>query len=224
MLMPLLLSLATITFAQPVDSYPAQAMWADLDVTAPVPNCNNFTVDIYINLTAAGMSSGANGMWAWEFKLYYESDKLNATGYTDNLPDASWDSPNSVVAGAGIEYGFNATHDRIHRAVSALPFVSPFPTAFVGVMSVCTIDFHVIYEGAQYDAPLIFAKKYGFDANLGDDTGEVIVFTAYDNTVPVVPEFPVALIMPIFMLATLVVVILGKTAWSRKRMSDIVVR
>jgi hypothetical protein len=33
----------------------------------------------------------------------------------------------------------------------------------------------------------------------------------------VVPEFPTALIMPLFMIAALVAVILGKTAWSRKQ-------
>ena len=38
----------------------------------------------------------------------------------------------------------------------------------------------------------------------------------------VVPEFPAALITPLFMIAALAAVILGKTAWSRKRRSSFV--
>ena len=62
--------------------------------------------------------------------------------------------------------------------------------------------------------------------------------TAYDNAenpatrdgedvnfvYTVVPEFPAALILPLFMIAALVAVILGKTAWSRKRKSSYVAK
>jgi len=171
----------------------AQTMWVESNVTGPVPTCDSFSVDIYINLTAARMNPGANGLWAWEFRLYYENDKLNCTGFTDHLPSADWNPPNSFAGGAGIEQNYNATHGRVWRAIAALPFQPPWPTAFVGVMSVCTIEFHVIYEGEQYIAPLIFAKNYGIDANLGDDTGEVFDFTAYDGYVTVIgmaPQIP----------------------------------
>jgi len=171
------------------DPQPAQAMWVDPALTSGLEYCDTFSVDIYINVTAAGMNPGANGMWAWEFKLYYESAYLNATGYTDHLPDASWDPPNHVAAGAGIEYGHNATHDRIHRAVSALPFVTPFPTPFVGVMSVCTIDFHVISQppSTPHVGLLALTKNYPLEISMGDDTGKAFAFAITDGEYEVLP-------------------------------------
>jgi hypothetical protein len=171
------------------DPQPAQAMWVDPAFTSGLEYCDTFSVDIYINVTAAGMSSGANGMWAWEFKLYWESAYLNCTGYTDHLPDASWDPPNHVAAGAGIEQNYNASHGRIHRAVSALPFVTPFPTPFVGVMSVCTIDFHVISQppSTPHVGFLALTKNYPFEISMGDDTGKAFAFAITDGEYEVLP-------------------------------------
>jgi len=178
----LFLSLATITFAQ-VNPQPAQAMWVDPALTDGLSFGDTFSVDIYINVSTAGMAPGALGLYAWEFKLFYESAYVNCTGYTDHLPYVNWNAPNHVAAGAGIEYGFNATHDRIHRAVSALPFVSPFPTPFVGVMSICTIDFKVVYPGGPtVVGDLAFTKNYPLEISMGDDTGAPFAFAIVDGS------------------------------------------
>ncbi len=225
---PILLSLATVFpmvapgLAQ-ASSHPAQALWVDVSAAEPVPYCNDVIVDIYVNVTAAGMNPGATGLYAWEFNLYWNSTLLNCTDATDHLPATNWNSPNNFMAGAGINQTFNATHGRYWRAVVALPVQSPYPTPFVGVMSLCTLTFHVKWEGALTVADLTLAKQYTIDANLGDDTGAPFTFTAYDNSLEVIPEFPMTLIMPLLSITTLVTVILGKTVLSMKRKSRIVV-
>lgn len=186
----LLLILVTISpvLAQ-VDPQPAQAMWVDPAFTGDLEYCNAFTVDVYVNVTVAGMNPGATGLYAWEFKLYWRNDMLNCTAAVDHLPSSNWNSPNSFVAGAGIEQTFNATHGRYWRAVSALPIQSPYPTPFVGVISICTITFHVLNQppSTAYTGTLSLSKNYGIDASLGDDTGGPFDFTAYDGQYEILP-------------------------------------
>jgi len=166
------------------DSQPAQAMWVDPALTPTLDPFDTFSVDIYVNMSTAGMNPGATGLYAWEFKLYYENDKLNATAFTDNLPFPNWNAPNSFPGGAGIEQNYNASHGRVYRAISAIPAVVPNPTPFVGVMSVCTIDFHVI---SQPPYTPYFGALALVDTITGDDTGAGFAHTAYDGEYEVLP-------------------------------------
>ncbi len=167
-----------------VNPQPSPAMWVDPAFTDNLEFCDTFTVDIYLNVSAADMNPGATGLYAWEFKLYYENDKLNCTGFTDNLPYSNWNSPNSFLGGAGVENSYNGTHGRVFRAISAIPAVAPYPTPFVGVMSICTLTFHVIsqppYTPYVGDLALI-------DTITGDDTGGGFAHTAYDGQYQILP-------------------------------------
>jgi len=55
-----------------------------------------------------------------------------------------------------------------------------------------------------------------YETKLGNSTGDPITHDVIDGSVTVIPEFPVAVIVPLFLIATLVVIILEKTIWSRR--------
>jgi hypothetical protein len=176
-----------ISVGAQVDNFSAEAMWVDPQFTGGLSFCNTFTVDVYVNVSLAGMNVGATGLYAWEFKLFWENDKLNATSYTDTLPYSNWNPPNSFAGGDGINQAYNGTHGRCYRAISAIPAVTPLPTPFVGVMSVCTIDFHVI-------APISPSNFTGtlalVDTITGDDTGSGFSHTDYDGSYQIVGQPP----------------------------------
>jgi hypothetical protein len=216
-IVPLLIGLATtFTIVVPglaqVDMHPAQAMWVDVDTTgAPFPNCNDITVDIYVNITDPDGGGPATGLYAWEFMLYWNNTALNCTDVTDNLPYPDWEAPNNFPAGTGLNQTYNATHGFYWRGISALPFSSPFPTPFTGVTSICTLTFHVTYDGpVQVDALIHLGGGLGSHLVMGDDQAGQIDFDPYSKDVPVIPEFPVTLIMSLIMLMTLAAVVLRK--------------
>jgi hypothetical protein len=162
-----------------------------------------FTVKINVSSTV--------GFVGYQFYLYWNRTYINATGLTDTPPPAM-----TFFAGAGIEWDYNTTHGRIERTV-----MNPSLSTVTGTYQVATITFQVLQNSVP---PTLVSLDLDYeDTFLSDATGSVIEpYYVYDGNVPVVPEFPVFLVIPLFAVLTLVAVILGKKSFLKMRKDSLI--
>ena len=165
---------------------------------------DTFTVKINVSSTVP--------FTGYQIYLYWNRTYINATSMTET-PPATW-SP--FYAGPGIQWNFNATHGRISRAVldTALHTVT-------GTYQVMTITFKVILDSSP---PTVVAFDLDPDDSfLSDAVGDPISpCDVVDGDVTVIPEFPIFLIIPLFIALTFAAVILGKKSFLKTRRSSFV--
>jgi len=164
---------------------------------APYPIGEEFTVNITVY--------DVTGLYGWEFQLFWDNTILNCTNDVVHVPP-EWED-DEFVLGAGINQTYDATHGRYHRGLACLS-LPPFP-ALDGTVPLVTLTFNVTAGGSS-TLDLV-------DTKLSDTAASPILHDALDGTANVIPEFPVSLILPLFLTITLIAIILGKTAWSKKR-------
>ena len=163
----------------------------------PYPIGEQFTVNVTLYDVA--------GLYGWEFKLFWDNTVLSAIDHIVHTPPA-WEDYNAYPVGPGIQNDYNDTHSRYYMGL--VPLLAPAPT-FNGTTLLVTLTFNVTAGGSS-TLDLQEIKLSDYDV-------EPIPHQAFDGTVTVIPEFPASVILPLFLVATLVAIILGKTVWSRKR-------
>ena len=169
----------------------------------PYPVGTEFTVDITIYDVA--------NLYGWEVKAFWDNTILNCTAeeYPFFPAGNNWEDPNNIKLGPGIDQDYNASHGRWYHGLSALPMSEPHPVAFTGTLKLATLTFEVLDLG---ETTIELAET-----KLADDDASPIDHTTLTSAVTIVPEFPVSMIVPLFIIATLVVVVARKTVWSKER-------
>jgi hypothetical protein len=123
-----------------------------------------------VNITIANVID----MYGWEFKLYWNSTLLNCTNAQIHAPEIWGD--NTFTAGLGIENGYNATHGRYWKALSA---IYPMPS-FNGSTITVTLTFQALATGTS---TLTLQ-----DTIISDINGAEITHTTADGSVTVSPR------------------------------------
>jgi hypothetical protein len=159
-----------------------------------------FTVDVNI--------ADVPDLQGYEFKLWFNTTLLNATEVIPspiNPPDTMY-GPGKMVDSKYIWAPLQNFTDGFVWVVAAFPLGSPFTG---GDGTIMTINFTALAIG---DCNLHLNETV-----LGNSSGEAIDHELLDGSVTVVPEFPLAVAMPLLLIATLAVTLLGKMFWARKR-------
>lgn len=199
----LLLSMVMV-MAAPVTAKPAPpdeaSIWVEPDF---VNGClvglgNTFLLEVEINVSDTCGDPLNPGIYAFAFKLSWNNTLINVTSYETYAPsDGAWEDGYDAVDRFDVE---DDTTTHVFGASAR-----GVPAAFSGNMTVAEYNFTVLDEPPVVvssdlhlsDCVFIDSLEGSFDA------------TAYDGEY-VIPEFPVALIAPLFIVATLVAVILRK--------------
>jgi len=87
--------------------------------------------------------------------------------------------------------------------------LEPFPAASSGDGVLCTLHFNTTASG-QSDITI-------YDSALLDENEQYQEHTRQNGTVTVIPEFPAALILPLFLITTAIIVGVSKIAWTKRR-------
>jgi len=169
----------------------------------PLPIGTEFVVNITLY--------DVTDLYGWEFKLFWDNSLLNCT--SDDYPvlpvGLNWNDPNNIKLGPGVDQDYNATHGRYYRGLSALPMSEPYPEPFTGTLRLASLTFNVTGLGVT--------TLHLQETKLSNPDAQPITHSDLDSTVTIIPEFPAFLILPLFFIGTLVVTILAKRGWSRKR-------
>ena len=162
----------------------------------PYPIGEEFTVNITVY--------DVIGLYGWEFQLYWDNTILNCTDDVVHVPP-EWEG-DEFALGAGINQTYDTTHGRYHRGLACVS-LPPFPV-LNGTVPLVTLTFNVTAGGSS-TLDLV-------DTKLADTEASPILHDALDGTANVIPEFPASLILLLTLTITLIAIILGKTAWSKK--------
>jgi hypothetical protein len=155
-----------------------------------------------VNITVESVEN----LYGYEFKLYYSNDVLNGTSVTEG-PFLKTGGVPTLFSVAKFTDNYNATNGLADvfclRTDNSAPGVNGSGTLAI-----------VTFKSTSTDGPKILHLD---GVELSDPTPASIPFTAADGEVTVVPEFPVALPLPLFAVSTLLAIILRKRAVNRRR-------
>jgi hypothetical protein len=195
----LLLMVAVVVPSASAVTVPAQSVF--IDPTYPEPEVTNldvndtFTVDLMVNVTSPTSTDGT-GMFGYEYKLFWNTTLINLTSYTGHIP-AGWDPPN----------GFLVKDDTSVAGRHWYSYTCLIPAlVYTGAMSLCTYNFNV----TQAADPPLNGTLHLMDVKIVDNDAVMFITDAesQDGIYQVIPEFTAALIVPLFIIATSVAIIL----------------
>ena len=196
----LLLMVAVVVPPASAVTVPAQSVF--IDPTYPEPEVTNlnandtFTVDLMVNVTSPTSTTGT-GMFGYEYKLFWNTSLINLTSHTTHVP-SGWDTPGN---------GFLVKDDTTVAGRHWYSYTCLIPAlVYTGAMSLCTYNFNV----TQAADPALNGTLHLMDVKIVDNTAVIFITDAgsQDGTYQVIPEFTAALIMPLFIIATSVAIIL----------------
>jgi len=176
---------------------------------------NNF--DLTVNITG-GDIYGIDWRLSWNDTLLEFVSKVsyipgkNATGDVEG----AWAEGQQMLADRAENKtgGIAGVKNTYHWAYLTLGAGPPFN----GTLTLAKVTLKVLSSAVYANCTLDLHRLSVVGYLLGPDiTGE---FTVEDGSY-VIPEFPVSLIMPLFIVLTLVAVVLGKAALSRKRRASL---
>jgi hypothetical protein len=185
----LALMLASVTMIQ---TKAQQATVSAVPASYTVPNVGmTFNVSVTIQ--------SVNDLYGYEFKLYYPNDILNGTNVAQG-PFLKTGGVPTLFDVAHFTDNYNATHGLLNilslRTVQSAPGVNGSGTLAI-----------ITFKSTSNDGPKTLHLA---DVKLSDSNDSAIPCTTVDAEVTVVPEFPVALILPLLTMLTLVALALGK--------------
>ncbi len=173
----------------------ARAQQATVRVVPQSLTVPNVGLTFSVNITVESVEN----LYGYEFKLYYPNDVLNGTSITEGPFLKSGGVPTLFLV-ANLTDNYNATNGIADvaclRTASNAPGVN-------GSGTLATITF----KSKSTDGPRILHLD---EVKLSDPVPASIPFTAADGEVTVVPEFAVALILPLFVISTLLAIILAR--------------
>ena len=145
-------------------------------------------------------------LYAWQFYLYYQSSVLNATSVVEgNFLKAT--GVDTVYITREFTDNYNATYGRMFVECTRWGNVKGVD----GSGTLATVTFKAVGAG-----PSVLHLDTVKLIDSASPFGNLIPFTLVDNEVTVVPEFPSLVILPLFMIATLVSLV----AFRRRRSID----
>lgn len=190
----LLIFIATLMFASMTITR-AGAQQATVEV---VPA--SYTVlDVGLSFSANVTVQGVENLYGYELKLFYSNDILNGTSVTQG-PFLKTGGASTFFYVAAFTDGYNATHGLLNLVCSR---TAANATGVNGTGTLVTVTFKSV--SANGPRSLILA-----DIKLSDPNSTAIPYAALDGEVTVLPEFPAALLIPLFMALTLVAIMLSK--------------
>jgi hypothetical protein len=190
----LLLMVAVVVPSASAVTVPAQSVF--IDPTYPEPEVTNlnvndtFAVDLMVNVTSP-TSTGGTGLFGFEYRLVWNTSLVNMTSYTPHIP-AVWTT--------GFSPADNASVPGLHWYAYTCLIGSPF----TGAMSLCTYNFSVV----QAADPALNGTLDLTVVKMVDDTATIFISEGESGIYQVIPEFTAALIVPLFIIATSVAIIL----------------
>jgi hypothetical protein len=182
------LALASLTVTR------TSAQQATVKVVPASLTVPNVGASFSLNITVENVEN----LYAYEFKLYYPNDVLNGTKVVEGpfLKKGG----TTVFAVANFTDNYNATHGLLNVVCLSMETSSPGVNGS-GTLATAT------FKSTATTGPRIL---HLYDVKLSDPTPASIPLTSADGEVTVVPEFPVALALPLFLVSTLLVIILRK--------------
>ena len=203
---PILLLIASMTLAG-IPRVHAQLPYISLnptETTVPAPG-ETFTVDV--NITEI------TDLYGYEFKLAFNTTILNATAVTPGPVNTEAGIfkllPGEIVDSTYVWVPLrNASDGYVHAGCM-------FVGTFDGSGILMTINFTALAEGN--------CTLHLYNTVFGNSIGQEIEHSTLDGTVTVVPEFPVAIVMPLLLITTLAAAFLAKMVRSRKRKDALIV-
>ncbi len=206
--MPIFIALALLFFATTFLS-PAKAQIADV---SPVPTTveianigESATVDINITDVA--------DCFAWEMKIYWLKQIVNVTAV---LPAGHFLEPvtpgNLFTAKWLITQNFNDTHGEAWLGVTLLSPESPRSGS--GVLVRLTVG--GLSEGPTPMVLSNYTPTSPYPTKLSNSTAQPIENTTTDAMLTVIPEFPIALLLPVLAMVSLVAVSFSKLYHKRR--------
>lgn len=192
------MSLITLLFSMAVPHIGAQQTVVSVFPTSyTVPEIG---VTFVINVTIQDV----NNLYGWELKLYYPNDILNGTGVTEG-PFLKTGGMSTFFWVQEFTDSYNETHGRVWVSCTRLA-TAPGVDGDGALAS-------ITFNSTSLNGPSVLHLA---DVILGDPAATEIPCTLYDGEVTVVPEFPLALISPLFMALLMVVTILARKRLARK--------
>jgi len=190
----LLLMVAVVVPSASAVTVPAQSVF--IDPTYPEPevtslNVNDtFTVDLMVNVTSPTSTTGT-GLFGFEYKLVWNTSLVNMTSYTPHIP-AVW------------TYGFSPADNTSIAGLHWYAYTCLTGSPFTGAMSLCTYNFRVV----QAADPALNGTLDLTVVKMVDNVAQIFISEGESGIYQVIPEFTAALILPLFIVATLVAIIL----------------
>jgi len=132
-------------------------------------------------------------LYGWGFELYYNNTVLNGTGVAEGSFLKSGGTTFSLM---NFTDKYNATHGRLLASCFIVGDVSGVNGD--GVLAI--VDFTTEVQGGPCVLKLC-------DTKLSDSNADPISHQTRDGTVTVIPEFSSFLLLPLFMVATLLAII-----------------
>lgn len=156
--------------------------------------------DIGVTFTINVTVHNVTDLYAWDFRLYYPNDILNGSSVSEGLLLKTGGASTWFMV-----YEFTDAHNETHGCVVVLcTRVWPTELGVEGDGVLAMVTFNSTTSGGPSILHLAHVK-------LGDANATEIPCTVVDGEVTVIPEFPTVLVMPLFMIVTLVAVALLRT-------------
>jgi len=190
----LLLMVAVVVAPASAVTVPAQSVF--IDPTYPEPEVTNlnandtFTVDLMVNVTSPTSTTGT-GLFGFEYKLVWNTSLVNMTSYTPHIP-AVW------------TYGFSPADNTSVAGLHWYAYTCLTGSAFTGAMSLCTYNFNVV----QAADPALNGTIDLTVVKMVDNAAQLFISEGESGIYQVIPEFTAALILPLFIIATSIAIIL----------------
>lgn len=177
----------------------AKAQAPTIEVTPASYTVPDVGLSFNVNVTI----SDVQDLYGCAFTLYYPNDILNGTSATEG-PFLKSGGFQTFFYRASFSDNYNATNGRLQVVCTRIGNV----TGASGTGTLATITFKSTGASANMSRPLNIA-----DVNLSDSNGTAILdVVIVDGEVTVLPEFPTALILPLFMVLSLIVIALARKA------------
>jgi hypothetical protein len=167
---------------------------------------DTFTIDVNITNTPL--------LQSYEFKLCFNNTLLNATDVTPGPinPTGTTYAPGQNISGV-------YTWTPLQNVSQGFVWVNAtFPSGswFYGNGTMMTVNFTAIEEG---HCTLLLN-----DTKLINPIGNPIYHLTGGSSITVIPEFPVTIVAPLLLTATLAAACLGKVFWSTRRRGRIIAK
>lgn len=173
------------------------------------------TITVNVTVTDVGY------LYNWQVRIYFDNSLINCTDAY--LPPGNAFDGMSPIWAKDIKNDHNVTHGYVQCGASVIP-MNVGTANVTGVGTLCKINFTAGEEIGI--SPLEFSEPYSLQ---GDtflvyvlppnymEEGLIDLDEITDGDVEVVPEFPL-FITPLFMIATIVVIVLLKKGLPKKRL------
>lgn len=172
----------------------ARAQQATVQVVPASYTVSNVGLAFNVNVTVQGVEN----LYAYEFKLYYPNNVLNGTSATEG-PFLKTGGVQTFFALATFADNYNATYGLLNILCTRVGNV----TGVNGSGTLVAITF----KSTSTSGPEALRLA---DVKLSDPNPTAIPFTSADGEVTVVPEFSLALILPLLIVSTLAAIAIGK--------------